>query len=220
MLLKILQILKETSVLESLFNNVASSNFIKKRLQHRCFPANFWNFKISKNFKNTSGVCFRDRLRTPPVSASATGWWSLMSLYCPHSEAPVESYSGKKVSLGIPNSKFHKIYKPNPWNIPKHPEGATLLKLGSVASVLKRFCLFLGNLLQWLLCQSWVLLHNTYVCFFSSNESRLNKTFWFWPKIILASYNTSFYTQLGSGLSPQSWSYFQGFGTQNCLMVA
>ena len=151
MLLKILQILKETSVLESLFNNVASSNFIKKRLQHRWFPANFWNFKMSKNFKNTSGVCFRDRLRTPPVSASATGWWSLMSLYCPHSEAPVESYSGKKFVWGFQTQNSIKS-SPNPWNIPKHPEGATLLKMGSVASVLRRFCLFLGNLLQWLLC--------------------------------------------------------------------
>ena len=42
--LKILQISQEILVLESLFNKVAghkAGNFIKKRLQHRCFPVKF-----------------------------------------------------------------------------------------------------------------------------------------------------------------------------------
>ena len=38
---------RKTAVLESLFNKVAglkTCNFIKKRLQHRCFPAKFEKF--------------------------------------------------------------------------------------------------------------------------------------------------------------------------------
>ena len=54
-LLKIWQISEETPVLESLFNRVAglkACNFIKKRLQHRRFPAKSAEFvrtPISKN---------------------------------------------------------------------------------------------------------------------------------------------------------------------------
>ena len=46
-LLKISQNSQETQVLESLFNNVSglrACNFIKKRLEHRCFPVNFAKF--------------------------------------------------------------------------------------------------------------------------------------------------------------------------------
>ena len=49
-------------MLESLFNKVASlktSNFIKKRLQDRCFPEKFTKF-LKRSFFN----------RTPPVAAS------------------------------------------------------------------------------------------------------------------------------------------------------
>ena len=34
-------------MLESLFNEVAGMNFIKKRLQRRCFPKNIQNYKNS-----------------------------------------------------------------------------------------------------------------------------------------------------------------------------
>ena len=45
--LKYPNIYRKTTVLDSLFNNVPglqTSNFIKKWLQHRCFPVNFANF--------------------------------------------------------------------------------------------------------------------------------------------------------------------------------
>ena len=54
--LKVCNIHRKTPVLESLFSKVASLEaykFIKKRLQHRCFPVNIANF-----------------LRTPPVAVS------------------------------------------------------------------------------------------------------------------------------------------------------
>ena len=46
-LLKISQYSEETPVLKSLFNEAAglkAFNFIKKRLQHRCFPVNIAKF--------------------------------------------------------------------------------------------------------------------------------------------------------------------------------
>ena len=46
-------------MLQSLFNNVAGlrvCNFIKKRLQHRCFPVNFAKFSGRPNLKN---ICER-----------------------------------------------------------------------------------------------------------------------------------------------------------------
>ena len=58
------------TVLESLFNNIAcfqACNFIKKTLQHKCFPVNI------EIFKNT---CFEDHLRTP-----ASGFMSAMSVH-------------------------------------------------------------------------------------------------------------------------------------------
>ena len=45
--LKFRNIHRKTLVLESLFNNVAGlqgCNFLKKRLQHRCFPVNIGKF--------------------------------------------------------------------------------------------------------------------------------------------------------------------------------
>ena len=49
---------RKAPVLESLFNEVAAINFIKNRLQRRCFPKNIQNYKNS----------FFDR--TLPVAAS------------------------------------------------------------------------------------------------------------------------------------------------------
>ena len=51
---------RKTDVLESLFNNVVCLNFIKKRMQHRCFPVNF-----SKIFRNTYFVAYLQRLFSP-----------------------------------------------------------------------------------------------------------------------------------------------------------
>ena len=53
------QISQGTPVLESLFNEVASlqaCNFVKKRLQHRCFPVKFAKFLITFISKN---ICER-----------------------------------------------------------------------------------------------------------------------------------------------------------------
>ena len=47
--------------LESLFNKVAglqACNFIKKRLEHRCFPVNFAKFLRTLILKRICGVCF------------------------------------------------------------------------------------------------------------------------------------------------------------------
>ena len=48
----------ETSVSESLFKESCSSNFIKKRLKHRCFPVNFVNFFRTPFFQSASGGRF------------------------------------------------------------------------------------------------------------------------------------------------------------------
>ena len=41
-------------MLESLFNEVAGMNFIKKRLQLRCFPKNIQNYKNSFFYRTLS----------------------------------------------------------------------------------------------------------------------------------------------------------------------
>ena len=59
--LKVCNIHRKTPVLESLFSKVASLEaykFIKKRLQHRCFPVNIANFLRKFYLKNTTGGCF------------------------------------------------------------------------------------------------------------------------------------------------------------------
>ena len=53
--LKFRNIHKKTPVLESLFNKVVgreACNFIKKRLQHRCFPMNIAKFLRTPILKN------------------------------------------------------------------------------------------------------------------------------------------------------------------------
>ena len=45
----------------SIYNKVAgvkTCNFIKKRLQHRCFPVNITKFLRAAFLQNTSGGCF------------------------------------------------------------------------------------------------------------------------------------------------------------------
>ena len=53
---------RKAPVLDSLFNKVAGQkacNFIKKRLQHKCFPVKFVKFLKTRFFiQNTSGGCF------------------------------------------------------------------------------------------------------------------------------------------------------------------
>ena len=48
-------------MLESLFGKIASlraENFIKKRLQHSCFPVKFAKFLKAPFLQKTSGGCF------------------------------------------------------------------------------------------------------------------------------------------------------------------
>ena len=59
--LKVCNIRRKTPVLESLFSKVASleaSNFIKKRLQYRCFHVNIAKFLRIFYIKNATDGCF------------------------------------------------------------------------------------------------------------------------------------------------------------------
>ena len=59
--LKACNIHRKTPVLESIFSKAATlvaCNFIKKRLQHRCFPVNIAKFLRKFYLKNTTGGCF------------------------------------------------------------------------------------------------------------------------------------------------------------------
>ena len=59
--LNVCNIHRKMPVSESLFSKVASleaCNFIKKRLQHRCFPVNIAKFLRKFYLKNTTGGCF------------------------------------------------------------------------------------------------------------------------------------------------------------------
>ena len=58
-------------MLESLFNNVAKlkdCNFIKERLQHRCFPVNNAKFLTTHFLQNTCGGCFNVWANIAPVN--------------------------------------------------------------------------------------------------------------------------------------------------------
>ena len=46
--------------MESLFNKISDIDFIKKRLQHRCFPVNIAKFLRTPSLKN---ICKRLRLK-------------------------------------------------------------------------------------------------------------------------------------------------------------
>ena len=59
--LKVCNIYRSTPLLESLFSKVASLEtykFVKKRLQHRCFPVIIANFARKFYLKNTTSDCF------------------------------------------------------------------------------------------------------------------------------------------------------------------
>ena len=59
---------------ESLFNKVAGGpgacNFIKKILQHRCFPVKFTKFLRTPFLQNTSGGCFYKEKEICPACIS------------------------------------------------------------------------------------------------------------------------------------------------------
>ena len=59
--LRVCNIYRSTPLLESLFSKVASLEtykFVKKRLQHRCFPVIIANFARKFYLKNTTSDCF------------------------------------------------------------------------------------------------------------------------------------------------------------------
>ena len=69
-LLKISQVSQESSVLEFLFNKVAglqACNFIKKKLQHRCFPVRFVKFLRRP-------ILRKHLWRTASQARDITGW--------------------------------------------------------------------------------------------------------------------------------------------------
>ena len=55
---KILLIWQENICVWVFFAGLRDCNFIKKRLQHRCFPVKLAKFLRTPFFKNTSGGCF------------------------------------------------------------------------------------------------------------------------------------------------------------------
>ena len=64
--------LKHFTMMEFLSNKVAgpqASNFMKKRLQHRCFSVKLAKSLRTAFLKNTSGVCFWKYLMNPVFSA-------------------------------------------------------------------------------------------------------------------------------------------------------
>ena len=81
--LKVCNIDRKTPVLESLFSKVVSLEaykFIKKRLQHRCFPANFANFLGKFYLKDTTGGCFCT-WNSPGIWLYKSGyWWHTFSM--------------------------------------------------------------------------------------------------------------------------------------------
>ena len=81
--LKVSNIHRKTPVLKSLFRKVASLEaykFIKKRLQHRCFPVNIANFLRKFYLKNTTGGCFCT-WNSPGIWLYKSGnWWHIFSI--------------------------------------------------------------------------------------------------------------------------------------------
>ena len=79
-ILKVCNFHRKTLVLESLFSKVASLEaykFIKKRLQHRCFPVNIVNFFRKFYLKNTTGGCFCT-CNSPGIWLYKSGnWWHI-----------------------------------------------------------------------------------------------------------------------------------------------
>ena len=81
--LKVCNTHSETPVLDPLFSKVASLEaykFIKKRLQHRCFPVNIANFLRKFYLKNTTGGCFCT-WNSPGIWLYKSGdWWHIFSI--------------------------------------------------------------------------------------------------------------------------------------------
>ena len=80
---KVCNIHRKTPVLESLFSKVTRlkiCKFIKKRLQHRCFPVNTANFLRKLHLKNTTGGCFCTWNSTGIRLLKSGNWWHIFSL--------------------------------------------------------------------------------------------------------------------------------------------
>ena len=83
--LKVRNIHRKTPVLESLFSKVASVEaykFIKKILQHRCFPVNIENFLRKFYIKNTTGGCFCTWNSRIWLYKSGNWWHILNTILC------------------------------------------------------------------------------------------------------------------------------------------
>ena len=82
-ILKVCNIHRKALMLESLFSKVASLEtykFIKKRLQHRCFPVNIKNFLRKFYLKNTTSGCFCT-CNSPGIWLYKSGnWWHILNI--------------------------------------------------------------------------------------------------------------------------------------------
>ena len=81
--LKVCNIHRKTPVLVSLFSKIASLEvfkFIKKRLQHRCLPANIANFLRQFYLKNTTSGCFCTWNSRGIWLYKSGNWWHIFSM--------------------------------------------------------------------------------------------------------------------------------------------
>ena len=81
--LKVCNIHRKTPVLVSLFSKIASLEvfkFIKKRLQHRCLPANIANFLRQFYLKNTTSGCFCIWNSRGIWLYKSGNWWHIFSM--------------------------------------------------------------------------------------------------------------------------------------------
>ena len=81
--LKVCNIDRKTPMLGSLFSKFVSLEaykFIKKTLQHRCFPVNIANFLGKFYLRNTTGGCFCT-WNSPRIWLYKSGnWWHIFSI--------------------------------------------------------------------------------------------------------------------------------------------
>ena len=81
--LKVCNIHRKTPVLVSLFGKIASLEvfkFIKKRLQHRCLPANIANFLRQFYLKNTTSGCYCTWNSRGIWLYKSGNWWHIFSM--------------------------------------------------------------------------------------------------------------------------------------------
>ena len=81
--LKVCNIHRKTPVLVSLFSKIASLEvfkFIKKRLQHRCLPANIANFLRQFYLKNTTSGYFCTWNSRGIWLYKSGNWWHIFSM--------------------------------------------------------------------------------------------------------------------------------------------